>query len=432
MDLTRRALCASLTGLGAAALPARRAAAAPVRAAVPVAQAATHSASESAADEGYWAEITRAFDLDHTLINLNSGAVSASPRVVLDALIRDLRFCNEAPVHHLWDILEPRVESVRRELSRELGCDPEEITITRGATEALETLIFGIDLAAGDEVLLTDQNHPRMIASWEQRARRQGLVVRKISIPVPLSSASQLLERFRAAITPRTRVIEISHVVHLTGQILPIRELVALGRERGIEVFVDGAHAFGHFPFKRDDLQCDYYGTSLNKWLLGPVGTGFLYVRKGCIRKIWPMVGAAARLDDDIRKFEEIGTHPVALHNAVAEALAFHRGIGAERKAARLRYLRDRWAKRLLQADARVKLLTPLDDSHACAIATLHIDGIEPQRLQAHLFERHRILTSLVSRPDFTGLRITPNIYTTAWELDLFCEKIEEVLARGL
>ncbi len=420
MDLTRRALCLGLTGIGAAALPALRAA------------ASTHFESEPAADESYWAEIARAFDLDHTLINLNNAAVSASPRIVLDAMIRDLRFCNEAPVHHLWDLLEPRIESVRRELAREFGCEPEEITITRGATEALETLIFGIDLAAGDEVLLTDQNHPRMIASWEQRARRQGIVVRKIGIPVPLASASQLLERFRAAITPRTRVIEISHVVHLTGQILPIRELIELGRARGIEVFVDGAHAFGHFPFKRDDLQCDYYGTSLNKWLLGPVGTGFLYVRKSSIRKIWPLFGAAARLDDDIRKFEEIGTHPVAIHNAVAEALAFHRGIGAERKAARLRYLRERWANELLQADARVRILTPLDDKSACAIATLHIAGIDSQRLQTHLFERHRILTSLVNRSDFSGLRITPHVYTAAWEIDLFCEKIKEVLHRGL
>lgn len=428
--MTRRALCSSLAGL-AAALPPLRAGAVPRVA--PVARAAgSCPPSELAGDELFWSEISRAFDLDRTVVNLNNGAVSSTPRPVLEAMIRDLRFSNEAPVHHMWDILEPRIESVRRELAREFGCDPEEIAITRSASEALETLIFGMDLAPGDEVILTDQNHPRMILSWEQRARRQGIVVKKISFPVPLPSAGDLVARFAAAMTARTRVLELSQITHLTGQILPVRDVVRLARERGIEVFVDGAHAFGHYPFKRDELQCDYYGTSLHKWLLAPVGTGFLYVRKDCIKKIWPMMGAAPGLDNDIRKFEEIGTHPVAIHNAIAEALAFHRGLGGERKAARLRYLRDRWARRLLKADPRVKVPTPLNDTDACAIGLLHIDGIASDKLQAHLQQKHRILTSLIARPDFNGLRITPNIYTAADEVDLFCEKIEDVLAKGL
>lgn len=430
MDLTRRALCSGLAGL-AVALPSLRASGGPqpTLGGRPV---GSYLPFELAADELFWSEVGQAFDLDRTVVNLNNGAVSSTPRPVLEAMIRGLRFSNEAPVFHMWDILEPRIESVRRELAREFGCDPEEIAITRSASEALETLIFGIDLKAGDEVVITDQNHPRMIQSWEQRARRQGIVVKKISFPVPLLKAADLVARFAAALTARTRILDFSQITHLTGQILPVKEVMSLARERGIEVFVDGAHAFGHYPFKRDDLDCDYYGASLHKWLLAPVGTGFLYIRKDRIKKIWPLMSAAPGLDADIRKFEDIGTHPVAIHNAIAEALTFHRGLGGERKAARLRYLRDRWAKRLLQADARVKVLTQLNDTDACAIALLHIDDIAHDKLQTYLLQKHRILTSLVARHDFNGLRITPNIYTSANEIDLFCEKIENVLTHGM
>ena len=201
------------------------------------------------------------------------------------------------------------------------------MAITRNASESLETMIFGIDLKPGDEVVYTNQNYPRMLTSWEQRARRDGIVVKPISFPVPPPSAADVVERFRRAITPKTRVIEVTHITNLTGQILPVQEIVQLGRERGIEVFVDGAHAFAHFPFKRDELECDYYGTSLHKWLLAPIGTGFLYVRKEQASsrsgRSWPR---PAKMDEDIRKYEEIGTHPAANHNAIAVALAFHRG----------------------------------------------------------------------------------------------------------
>ncbi len=221
-------------------------------------------AYELASSEDYWSEIQRAFDIDRTVINLNNGGVCPTPTHVLDQMMRDLRFTNESPARHMWQILEPRVESVRRELAREFGCDTEEIAITRNASESLETLTFGIDLKRGDEVVITDQNYPRMIISWDQRARREGIVVKKIAFPIPLESPADLVDRVASAITPRTRVIEIPHITNLSGQILPVRDLVRLGREKGIEVFVDGAHAFGHFPFTRNDLECDYYGSSLH------------------------------------------------------------------------------------------------------------------------------------------------------------------------
>ncbi|MEO7367569.1 MAG: aminotransferase class V-fold PLP-dependent enzyme, partial [Gemmatimonadaceae bacterium] len=279
-------------------------------------------------DESYWSEIQRAFDVDRTMINLNNGGISPTPSHVLEAMIRDLRFTNELPVEHMWRVLEPRIESVRRDLAREFGCDPEEMAITRNASESNEIMIMGLDLKRGDEVVVSNQNYGRMLTAWDQRARREGIVVKQVSFKVPPPSQKYIVDQFTAMVTPNTRVIELPHITNLTGQIMPIRELVDFAKPRGIEVIVDGAHAFAHFPFTRDELGVDYYGTSLHKWLLAPIGTGFLYVRKEKQAKLWPLMAAAKTQDNDIRKFEEIGTHPAANHNAISAAIAFHRGIG--------------------------------------------------------------------------------------------------------
>jgi isopenicillin-N epimerase len=383
-------------------------------------------------DESYWAEIQRAFDSDRTMINLNNGGCSPTPSHVLEAMIRDLRFSNELPVEHMWRVLEPRIESVRRDLAREFGCDPEEMAITRNASEANEIMIFGLDLKRGDEVVITNQNYGRMITAWEQRARREGIVVKQISFKVPPPSDDYLVARFREAITPRTKVIEVTHITNLTGQIMPVRRIVDIARPLGIQVFIDGAHAFAHFPFTRDDLGADYYGTSLHKWLLAPVGTGFLYVRKDRQKNLWPLMAAAATQDNDIRKYEEIGTHPAANHNAISAALAFHRGIGVDRKAARLRYLRDRWAKRLLAESSRIAVLTPLDDRQAGAIALFNVEGIDNVKLGAWLFGQHRIVNTPIIHPEFRGIRITPNVYTTLDEIDLFADKVLDAIKKGI
>jgi isopenicillin-N epimerase len=390
------------------------------------------AAEQLAADEAYWTEIQRAFDVDRTMVNLNNGGCSPAPTHVLEQMIRDLKFSNELPVDHMWRVLEPRIESVRRDLARDFGCDPEEMAITRNASEANEIMILGLDLKAGDEVVVTNQNYGRMLTTWRQRARRDGIVLKEISFKVPPPSQQYIVDQFRAAITPRTKVIEVTHITNLTGQIMPVKELVALARPLGIEVFVDGAHSYAQFPFTRDELGCDYFGTSLHKWLLVPIGAGFLYVRKDKQKKLWAMMAAPPEMDENIRKYEEIGTHPAANHNAIAGALAFHRGIGAARKAARLRLLRDRWARRLLAADPRVKVPTPLNDTDSCGIGLIHIEGTDTSKLQAVLWEKHRIMTTPIIHPEFNGLRVTPNVYTTLPEIDLFCEKMEDVLRKGL
>ena len=382
--------------------------------------------------EEYWAEIRRAFDLDDTLTNLNNGWCSPAPAHALEQMIRDLRFSNELPVEHMARLLEPRIESVRDGLARELGCDREEMAITRNASEANEIMIFGLDLKRGDEVIVTTQNYPRMMTTWKQRERRDGIVLKQIKLDTPPKSDDDVVRAFEAAITPATRVIEVMHLSFMTGYIAPVRKIVDMAKRRGIEVFVDGAHAFAHFPFTRDELGCDYYGTSLHKWCLAPIGTGMLYVRREKIRALWPLMAANESQDNDIRKYEEIGTHPAANHNAIAVSLAFHRSIGAERKIARLRFLRDRWAKRLMAESDRVRLLTALGPDRNGAIATFRIEGMDMPRLNTWLWATHKIATAGQNHPEILGIRVTPNVYTTLDEIDRFGDKVLSAIKNGI
>jgi len=414
------------TGLAVPALVLERA-----RVEAAAARAAGISPDALALDEGYWREIQHAFTLDRTIINLNNGGVCPSPRVVHEALKRYLDVSNQAPVYHMWQILEPNIETVRRRLAAELGCDPEELAITRNASEALQIAQLGVDLQPGDEVLTTNQDYGRMLNTWEQRVRRDKITLTKISFPVPPPSTADLVQRFEKAFTPRTKIIHFCHITNLTGQIFPVKEICALARTRGLKTIVDGAHAFAHFPFKARDLDCDYYGTSLHKWLLAPIGTGFLYVRRENIRGLWPLQPAHARQDDNIRKFEEIGTHPAANHNAIAEALTFHQGIGVERKIARLRYLRLRWAERL-RTNPKIRIFTSFDPAQAGAIGTVGIVGVPPGKIAPHLWNTRRIIVTPIVHEEYEGLRVTPNVYTTLEEVDTFAAAMEEIAEKGL
>ena len=389
------------------------------------------TAADVAQDEDYWQTIQQAFDIDRGLINLNNGGVAPSPRVVQQAFERYLAVSNQAPAITMWGWIEPEIESVRRRLATSFGCDPDEMAITRNASEALEIVQLGLPLERGDEVLTTTQDYPRMITTWRQRERRDGIVLKQIPFPVPPPSQDDLANRIEQAITPRTKVIHICHITNLTGQIFPVKKICQLGRARGIEVIVDGAHAYAHFPFTRDDLDCDYYGTSLHKWLTAPIGTGFLYVRRAKIAQIWPMMAAPPEMNGDIRKFEEIGTHPAANHNAIAEALTFYESIGAERKAARLRLLRDRWARRLERVPG-VKILTPYDATQSCGLASFTPGQLDVGKVGAYLYDKHRIIVTPIVHPEFNCLRITPNVYTTLGEIDRFADVMESVVRKGI
>jgi selenocysteine lyase/cysteine desulfurase len=426
---TRRLFLNGLTGGAAALALLRDDALERVMAASRAAGA--RAPEEVAADEDYWREIQQAFTLDRTLINLNNGGVCPSPRVVQEAMKRYLDLSNQTPVYSMWQLVEPGIESVRKGLAAAFGCDPEEMAVTRNASEALENCQLGLDLRRGDEVLTTTHDYPRMITTWKQRERRDGIVLKQVKFPFPPKSPDELVEPFRRAITERTKVILICHITNLTGQIFPVKEICRLGRERGIEVIVDGAHAFSHFPFTLADLDCDYYGTSLHKWLFAPHGTGFLYVRRPKIEKLWPLMAAPAEMAANVRKFEEIGTHPAANHNAIAEALVFNAGIGIERKAARLRYLRDRWMKRLAEKKG-VRIHTSFDPRMSCGIGNVQLEGVDTAKLGAHLWATRRIIVVPIVHEEFQGLRVTPNVYTRPEEIDTFADELERVAQKGL
>jgi selenocysteine lyase/cysteine desulfurase len=382
-------------------------------------------------DEDFWFEVGRAFTVDRSLVNLNNGGVSPSPRWVQDAMKRHLDYSNEAPPYTMWKVLEPQREAVRARLAREWACDPEEIALTRNASEGLQICQFGIDLKRGDEVLTTTQDYPRMITTFQQRARREGIVLKQFSIPVPAEDPAEIVRLFETNITPRTRLILMCHMINLTGQILPAREVVAMARRHGIPVIVDGAHALAHFDFTLKDLDCDYYATSLHKWLFAPHGTGLLYVRKDKIPGLWPLMAAPEKMSGDIRKYEEIGTHPAANYLAVGEALTFHQGLGGRRKAERLVFLRDYWAKRLVRHD-RVRLHTSLKPGFACGIATVQIDGVDTGDLNRWIWREHKILAVAIKHAEFEGLRVSPSVYTSLEELDRFVDAMERVIRRGL
>jgi isopenicillin-N epimerase len=385
-----------------------------------------------ARDEDFWSQVASAFTIDRSVINLNNGGVSPSPALVQEAMKRHLDFSSSMPPPiALWQILEPQKEGVRQRLALHWGVDPEEIAITRNSSESLQICQLGIDLKRGDEVLCTTLDYPRMVTTFKQRERREGIVLRQFSLPIPAEDDDAIVRLYEQNFTGKTRLLLVSHMINITGQIMPVKRIVAAARSRNIPVIVDGAHALAHFTFKIPDLDCDYYGVSLHKWLAAPHGTGLLYVRRDKIKPLWPMMASPDTLDDDIRKFEEIGTHPAANFLAIGEALTFHQAIGDQRKEARLRYLKDQWLTRLLR-NPRVRSHTSLRPAFSCGIATVQVEGVDTAKLQEWLWTTHKILVTPILHAEFEGLRVTPSVYTTPEELDRFCSAMEWVLANGL
>jgi len=393
---------------------------------------ASLSPEEAAQQEDYWLGVRQAFTIDANQINLNSGSVSPAPRVVADAMHRYWTITNLSPALYVDDLLYPEVELVRQRLAAAFGCDPEELALTRNTTESLHAVIFGLELQRGDEIVTTTQDYPSMLTAWRQRERRDGVVLKLVKYPTPPPSLDDLALRIERAITPRTRVIHFCHMTYTSGQIFPVKRICQLARSRGIQTIVDGGHTFAQFPFRAADLDCDYYGTSLHKWLTAPVGNGFLYVRKERIPAVWSLFAAPAELTDNIRKFETIGTYPISLRNAVSDALTFHQAIGFERKAARFRLLRERWMRRV-EGLKGVKLLTAYDPTQACALGALTIESIGANALTDHLLKKHLVHVRSRFVPDeWEGIRVTPNVFTTLEEIDAFAAGIEHVVAHGV
>ena len=386
---------------------------------------------QAAMDEDFWFHIQESFSITRGITNLNNGGVSPSPRLVTEAYCRYTWQQEDVTAYTMWQILEPQSETIRTGLAGIFGCDREEVAITRNASESLEILLMGMDLKSGDEILSTTQDYGRMLTTLHQRELREGLVLKMIKIPIAPKSLDDIYQEFEKAITPRTKVILMSHVINITGQIMPVKKVCDLAHAKGIEVIVDGAHSFAHFDFKQSDLNCDYYGASLHKWLFAPKGTGILYVKKERIEKIWPLMAADKNQKGDIRKFEEIGTHPAAPRLAIGEAILYHHGIGAKRKEERLRYLSRYWMNKLKDLP-NVRFHTSWEPNQSCGIANIEIVGIEPGAIGSYLMDKHKIFTTPILHDEFKGIRITPSVYTTLNELDRFVDVMTTVSKKGL
>ncbi|MBX3257844.1 MAG: aminotransferase class V-fold PLP-dependent enzyme [Chitinophagaceae bacterium] len=383
---------------------------------------------QAALDEDYWSIIQQAYSVSPDIINFNNGGVSPSPRIVQDAVEKYNRMSNQGPSYYMWRILDKGREPLRQKLAALAGCDAEEIAVDRNATEALNTVIYGMDLKKGDEVIGSMHDYPNMMAAWRQRAQRDGIVYKQITFNFPIENDEEIVNEYRKLITPKTKVIHVTHVVNWVGQIMPVRKISEMAHQRGIEVICDSAHGFGLLDFKIPDLQCDYLGTSLHKFLSAPIGSGMLWIKKEKIPKIWPLLCNDNPRSDNIRKFETIGTRSFPIEQGIVEAIDFHNAIGPKRKEERVRYLKNYWAEKV-QPLKKVKLHTSLKHDYSCAICGVSIDGIESAALSGMLFDKYHIHTTAMVYANVNCVRVTPHVYTALKELDTLVEAIKELSA---
>ncbi len=379
-----------------------------------------------ASDEDYWSVIQQAYTVNPALINLNNGGVSPSPRIVQEAVERFNKLSNEGPSYYMWRILDQGREPLRYKLATLAGCDPEEIAVNRNATEALNTVIYGLDLKAGEEVIGTKQDYPNMIQAWRQRAQREGIVYTQLDFKFPIENDEEIVQAFEKAIGPKTRILHITHIINWVGQILPVKKICQMAHRRGLEVIVDGAHSFGLLDFKIPDLECDYFGTSLHKFLSAPIGSGLLWIKKEKIEKVWPLVCNDKPRSSDIRKFETLGTRSFPIEQGIGEAINFHTAIGAKRKEERIRYLKNYWAEKAL-AIPGVRIHTSLKPAYSCAICGVSIDGLTPAQLDQALFGTYKIHTVGIVWENISCVRVTPHVYTRLADLDKLVFALGEI-----
>ncbi len=384
------------------------------------------SPESDATNEDYWQFIQKEYTVNPNIINLNNGGVSPAPKVAQAALHRFNDMANEGPSYYMWRIMDQGREPLRFQLAQLAGCNTEEIAINRNATEALNTVIFGLPLQKGDEVIGTLQDYPNMIQAWKQRQQRDGIVYKQLSFDFPLENDEAIVQAFARAITSRTRLLHITHIINWVGQILPVRKIADMAHSRGIEVLVDGAHSFGLLDFKIPELGCDYFGTSLHKFLSAPIGSGMLWIKKEKIGKIWPLVCSDKPLGDDIRKFETLGTRSFCIEQAIGASIQFHEAIGPRRKQERIHYLKHYWASKAAEVP-KIKLHTSLKPQFSCAIAGVSIEGLKPQELELRLFSDYKIHTVGIVWENIQCVRVTPHVYTRLKELDKLVMALEKI-----
>jgi selenocysteine lyase/cysteine desulfurase len=391
------------------------------------AQFANVPANTLAHQEDFWAAIRTAYPVTTDFIQLENGYYSLAAQPVLDSYLKHIQRVNSVSSFYMRTRqFNDKLES-QTQLARLLGCSADELIITRNTTESLDTVIAGQNWKAGDEALMAEQDYGAMLDMFRLQARRHGIVNKMISIPNHPQSDDELVSLYEKAITPKTRLLMVCHMVNITGQIMPIRQITEMAHKRNVAVMVDGAHAFGQLAFTIADLGgCDYYASSLHKWLGVPLGAGILYVRKDKIPGLWPLFGDSSFSDDNIRKLNHTGTHPVATDLAIQDAIHFHDSIGIERKQDRLRYLQRYWTDKV-RNHPNIVLNTPNDPKRSCAIANVGIPKLKPAELSKALFEKYNIFTVAIDSPAVKGIRVTPHVYTTTTELDTFVKALKEL-----
>ncbi len=379
----------------------------------------------AARDEDFWYHIQKAYRLSPKFINLESGYFSPQTYSGVEALCKNTQMINEIPSFYMRRMQGKERREVTQLLAGFAGCSPEEILITRNTTESLNNVIMGMELKKGDEALWGSFEYPSMKEAFIQRAARDGIVNKIIEIPLISTSNEDIIKKYRKSITAKTKVILVSHMTYLSGQILPVREICNMAHEMGVEVIVDAAHSWTHIDYRIPDLDCDYYGASMHKWMGSPLGTGILYIRRNKIKNIWPLFGDMNYDSDNINKLGHIGTRPCAIELTIADAIKFNNSIGIDRKEARLRYLKDYWAEKVSEFPG-VIMNTPMDKERSCGLANAGIKDISPSELVNYLYNKHKIFTVAINAPDIKGARIAPNIYTTLKELDVFIDAMRE------
>ena len=383
------------------------------------------SAEQLATEEDFWYYIQQSFTVSAGIINLNNGGVSPAPRSVQDAMKRYYDYSNEAPSYYMWRILDQGREPLRARLAEIAGCSKEEIAINRNSSEGLETVIFGLTLEKGDEIVAAKQDYPNMVNAYKQRELRDGIKMAWINLELPSEDEDYLVQQYVNAFTAKTKVVHITHIINWNGQIIPVRKIADEAHKRGIQVIVDGAHSFAHFDFKIPDLGADYFAASLHKWLYAPIGSGLLYVKQNRIKNLYPLFAAPNAQDDNIRKFEALGTRPFFIEQAIGKAIDFHHMIGIERKQKRLHYLKNYWMEKVKSIPG-VVLNTSLNSKWGCAIGNVGIEGKKPSELDSFLLNNYKIHTVAIEWENIKGVRITPNVYTTTKDLDVLVEGIRQ------
>ncbi|GAB3890548.1 aminotransferase class V-fold PLP-dependent enzyme [Spirosoma agri] len=384
-------------------------------------------ATTLAQQEEFWGQIRTAFPVTTEFIQLENGYYSLAAKPVLDKYLQHIQQVNAVSSYYMRTRQFDDKRVAKTQLANLLGCSADELIITRNTTESLDTVIAGIDWKAGDEAVMAEQDYGAMLDMFRLQSRRHGTVNRVVSLPNHPQSDAELVSLYEKAITPKTRLLMVCHMVNITGQIMPIRQIVEMAHKHNVEVMVDGAHAFGQLNFALPDLGgCDYYASSLHKWLGAPLGAGILYVRKDKIAGLWPLFADSSVADDDIRKLNHTGTHPVATDLAIQDAIQFHEGIGIERKEARLRYLQRYWTDRVRHRP-NIVLNTPEVPARSCAIANVGIAQKKPAELAKLLFDNYKIFTVAINSPAVRGVRVTPHLYTTTTELDTFVQALTKL-----